>query len=177
MLDVTFDSGTLYNAHKNSVGGFLGQKHSEETKLKWSQQRKGRKMASISKERQAKTRESSSSWAAHQAWMQTPEVMKSRAKLAADPEVRARAVATRSANGYKPFSDEVRQKQKDEARVRVFAGLSWATENQKTRSQAIEKFTFSWGGLKKYQPEWEALNGPLNLPKRAAGTRWHERTH
>lgn len=175
VLDFTFDTGRVYNAHKNSVGGFLGQKHSEETKRKWSELRRGTTMSEIAKQRQAKARDGSEAWAKHQAWMQTPEATKMRCKLAALPEVRAKAVATRQANGYKPFSDEVRQNQKDASKARVFAGLSWAVENRKTRSEAMLEFKFSWDGLKKYQPEWEALNGPLNLPKRASGKRWHER--
>jgi group I intron endonuclease len=175
VLDFTFDTGRVYNAHKNSVGGFLGQKHSEETKRKWSESRRGTTMSDIAKQRQTEAREGSAAWAKHQAWMQTPEATEMRCNLAATPESRAKAVATRKANGHKPFSDEVHQIQRDASKARVFAGLSWAVENQKTRSEAMVKFKFSWDGLKKYQPEWEILNGPLCLPKRASGTRWHER--
>jgi group I intron endonuclease len=174
VLDFTFDTGRLYNAHKNSVGGFLGQKHSEETKRKWSEARRGKAMPLIAKERQAATRSNSEAWAKHQAWMQTSEAIEARCKLAASPEVRAKAVATRKANGHNHFSDEVRQKQRDESKARVFAGLSWAVENQKTRTEAMAKFKFSWDGLKKYQPEWESVNGPLSIPKRATGKRWQQ---
>ena len=56
VLDFTFDTGRLYNAHKNSVGGFLGQKHSEETKRKWADARRGTKMSDTAKQRQVETR-------------------------------------------------------------------------------------------------------------------------
>lgn len=175
VLDFTFDTGRLYNAHKNSVGGFLGQKHSDETKRKWSEARRGTTMSDVAKQRQAETRSKSAAWEAHKTNMQSPEAIANRCAKAAKPEVRAKAVATRKANGFKPFSDETRQRQKDLSKERVFKGLDWAVANNKTRSQAMEEFKFSWDGLKKYQPEWEALNGPLNLPKRASGKRWHER--
>jgi len=175
VLEECFDTGRLYNAHKNSVGGFLGQKHSEETKRKWGNARRGRKMPEIAKVRQLESRKNSASWAEHQAWMQTPEAIADRCTKAAKSEVRAKAVATRKANGFKPFSDEVHQRQRDLSKARVVNGLTWAVANNKTRSQAMEEFKFSWDGLKKYQPEWEAINGLLNLPKRASGKRWHER--
>lgn len=175
VLDFTFDTGRLYNAHKNSVGGFLGQKHSEETKRKWGDARRGRKMPEIAKTRQIESRKTSTSWAKHQAFMQTPEAIKTRCELAALPEVRAKAVATRTANGNQHFSDAVRQKQRDESKLRVFSGLSWAAANQKTRTEAMTEFKFSWDGLKKYQPEWEFVNGPLLIPKRATGQRWQKR--
>jgi len=175
VLEECFDTGRLYNAHKNSVGGFLGQKHSEETKRKWADARRGTTMSDVAKQRQAETRAKSNLWANHQAWMQSPEAIANRCAKAAKPEIRAKAVATRKANGYKPFSDEVHQLQRDLSKARVFNGLTWAVENNKTRSEAMEEFKFSWDSLKKYQPEWETINGLLNLPKRASGKRWHER--
>jgi group I intron endonuclease len=175
VLEECFDTGRLYNAHKNSIGGFLGQKHSEETKQKWSDARRGRKVSQQAKARQAESRKTSKSWAKHQAWMQSPEAVADRCLKAAKPDIRAKAVATRKSNGYKPFSDETRQRQKDLSKERVFKGLDWAVANNKTRSQAMDEFKFSWDGLKKYQPLWEAINGSLNLPKRASGKRWHER--
>jgi group I intron endonuclease len=175
VLEECFDTGRLYNAHKNSVGGFLGQKHSDETKRKWAEARRGTTMSDIAKQRQAETRSKSVAWEAHKTNMQSPEAIANRCAKASTPEIRAKAVATRKANGFKPFSDETRQRQKDLSKERVFKGLDWAVANNKTRSQAMEEFKFSWDGLKKYQPEWESINGLLNLPKRASGKRWHER--
>lgn len=175
VLDFTFDTGRLYNAHKNSVGGFLGQKHSEETKRKWAEARRGTIMSDVAKQRQAKSRTTSETWAAHQAKMLAPEVVAKRCAMAASPESRAKAVATRQVNGHAPKWEEARQAQIEKARQNLFAALDWAVANQATRDQALVKFGSSWGSLKKFQPEWEALNGPLNLPKRASGQRWHER--
>ena len=175
VLDFTFDTGKLYNAHKNSVGGFLGQKHSEETKRKWAEARRGTKVSDEAKARQAESRKTSETWAAHQAWMKTPEAIADRCAKAAAPEVRAKAVATRKANGHEPKWEAARQAQIEIARQNLFAALDWAVANGATRDQALVKFGSSWGSLKKFQPEWEAINGPLNIPKRASGKRWHER--
>lgn len=49
--------------------------------------------------------------------------------------------------------------------------IDWAVKNNATRSQAIKKFGSSWGSLKKFQPEWEATNGTLSIPKRASAKR------
>jgi hypothetical protein len=68
-------------------------------------------MSDIAKQRQAKSREDSESWAKHQAWMQTAEATEMRCKLAASPEVRAKAVATRKANGHEPKWEEARKVQ------------------------------------------------------------------
>jgi hypothetical protein len=103
--------------------------------------------------------------------MRSPDAVAKRCEKAAQPEARAKAVSTRAANGHKPFSDEVRQRKKDEAKARVFAALDWAVANGETRDAALKKFSCSWDGLKKYQPEWEKLNGPLLLPKRASGAK------
>lgn len=175
VLEECFDTGRLYNAHKNSVGGFLGQKHSEETKRKWSEARRGRTMSDSAKKRQAKARETSAAWKDHQEWMQSPEAIELRCTKAAMPEVRARALATRKANGHKPKWEESRQAQIEKARQNLFAALDWAVANGATRNQALVKFGSSWGSLKKFQPEWEVIHGPLDIPKRASGKRWHER--
>lgn len=180
VLEECFDTGRLYNAHKNSVGGFLGQKHSEETKRKWADARRGTTMSDVAKQRQAETRAKSNLWANHQAWMQSPEAIANRCAKAAKPEVRAKAVATRVAHGFDvvPKSwEEVRQKQIELAKQNLFKALDWAIKNKATRDQAIVKFGSSWGSLKKFQPEWEAKNGPLNLPKRASGKRVKENNH
>lgn len=174
VLEECFDTGRLYNAHKNSVGGFLGQKHSEETKRKWGNARRGRKMPEIAKARQIESRKTSSSWSEHQAWMQTPEAIADRCAKAATSEIRAKAVATRKANGHEPNWEEARQKQIEIARQNLFNALDWAVANKATRDKAIQKFGSSWGSLKKFQPEWEAINGALNLPKRASGKRIKE---
>ena len=174
VLEECFDTGRLYNAHKNSVGGFLGQKHSEETKRKWGDSRRGRKMPEIAKARQIESRKTSTSWAEHQAWMQTPEFIANRCAKAAAPEIRAKAVATRKENGHTPNWEEARQKQIKVARQNLFEALNWAVENKATRDQAIQKFGSSWGSLKKFQLDWENVNGPLNLPKRAFGKRIKE---
>ena len=171
VLDFCFDSGRLYNAHKNSVGGFLGQKHSEETKRKWSEARKGRKMSAEAKARQAASRKSSEAWKKHQTWMQSTEALAVRCSKASAPEARKKALATRLANGHKPAWEGARQLQIDDAKKRLFQALDWAVDNKASRDAALHKFGCSWGSLKKFQCEWEAVNGPLNLPKRASGER------
>jgi hypothetical protein len=171
VLDFTFDTGKLYNAHKNSVGGFLGQKHSEETKRKWAEAKRGTTMSEIAKERQAASRKNSEAWAEHQAKMLDPELVAKRCAMAAAPKSRAKAVATRKANGHEPKWEEARQTQIEKARQNLFAALDWAVENKATRDQALVKFGSSWGSLKKFQPEWEAMHGPLMLAKRASGDR------
>ncbi len=175
VLSECFDTGRLYNAHKNSVGGFLGQKHSEETRRKWSDVRKGKTMSEAAKLRQIASRKNSEAWKAHQARMQTEEAKRIRTEKASKPEVRARAVATRKANGHPDVLAIARQRQIEVARQNLFSALDWAVANQATRDQALTRFGSSWGSLKKFQPEWEAMNGSLNIPKRASGTRWHER--
>lgn len=159
------------NCHRNSNGGWLGLDWSDESRKKLSDSRKGKSISKEAQERAAKTRKTSKAWAAHQEKMKQPEIVAKALVAAAKPEARAKAVETRRANGNKPFSDEVRQRQKDEAKARVFAALDWAVANGETRDAALKKYSCSWGGLKKYQPEWEALNGPLALPKRASGER------
>ena len=159
------------NCHRNSTGGWLGQDWSAESRKKLSDARKGKAISKEAMARAIETRKTSPAWKAHQAKMTSPEMVAMAVEAASKPEVRAKAVATRAANGHKPFSDEVRQRQKDEAKARVFAALDWAVETNGTRDAALKKFSCSWGGLKKYQPEWEAENGPLNLPKRASGER------
>lgn len=171
VLEECFDTGRLYNAHKNSVGGFLGQKHSEETRRKWSEARRGTTMSAIAKQRQAETRAKSVTWEAHQVKMLNPEMVAKRCAMAATPEARAKAVATRKANGYEPQWEEARKVQIETARQNLFAALNWAVKNKATRDQALVKFGSSWGSLKKFQPEWEAINGLLMLEKRASGER------
>jgi group I intron endonuclease len=169
VLDFCFDSNRLYNCHKNSVGGFLGQKHSEETKRKWSEAKKGTKMSEQAKRRQAESRASSKSWADHIERMRQPEMIAKAIAAASKPEVRAKALATRIRNGHKPTWEEARQKQIEAAKVNLFNALDWAVTNTATRNQALKKFNSSWGSLKKFQSEWETINGPLNLPKHAFG--------
>lgn len=171
LLEELFDSGKLYNAHKNSVGGFLGQKHSEETKRKWAIARRGRAMSEQAKHRQADSRRNSEAWASHQAAMKTPEAIAIRCMNAAKPEARAKAVATRKANGHEPAWEDARKLQIEKARQNLFAALNWAVENNATRGEAIKKFGSSWGSLKKFQSEWESEHGLLNIPKRAIGVR------
>lgn len=177
VLEECFDTGRLYNAHKNSIGGFLGQKHSEETKRKWGDARRGKKASEQAKARIKDSLSKSESAKKHREWMQSPEAIADRCAKAAKPEIRAKAVATRVANGFDivPKSwEEARQKQIELAKQNLFKALDWAVENKATRDQAIVKFGSSWGSLKKFQPEWEAINGPLNLPKRASGKRIKE---
>lgn len=178
VLEECFDTGRLYNAHKNSVGGFLGQKHSEETKRKWAEARRGKKASEQAKARIKESLANSELAKKHRAWMQSPEAIANRCAKAAKPEVRAKAVASRVANGFDliPKSwEHSRQQQIEAARQNLFKALDWAVANNATRDQAIQKFGSSWGSLKKFQSEWEAINGLLNLPKRASGKRWHER--
>lgn len=177
VLEECFNTGRLYNAHKNSIGGFLGQKHSEETKRKWGDARRGKKASEQAKARIKDSLSKSESAKKHREWMQSPEAIADRCAKAAKPEIRAKAVATRVANGFDivPKSwEEARQKQIELAKQNLFKALDWAVENKATRDQAIVKFGSSWGSLKKFQPEWEAINGPLNLPKRASGKRIKE---
>jgi group I intron endonuclease len=180
VLEECFDTGRLYNAHKNSVGGFLGQKHSEETKRKWADARRGKKASPQARARIKESLSKSERAKKHREWMQSPEAIADRCTKAAKPEVRAKAVATRVANGFDivPKSwEEARQKQIELAKQNLFKALDWAVKNKATRDQAIVKFGSSWGSLKKFQPEWEAKNGPLNLPKRASGKRVKENNH
>jgi group I intron endonuclease len=169
VLDFTLESGRVYNAHKNSIGGFLGQKHSDETKRKWSEARRGKNMSEVAKRRQRESRENSSAWASHVENMRRPEMVAKAVAAASRPEVRAKAVATRIANGHEPKWEEARQLQVEAARINIFAALDWAVANGETRQAAIDRFGSSWGSLKKFQPEWEQANGPLLLPKRATG--------
>lgn len=159
------------NCHRNSIGGWLGQDWSEESRKKLSAARKGKPISKEAQARAVETRKTSSAWAAHQEKMKQPEMVAKAVAAAAKPEVRQKAVETRRKNGHKPFRDEVRQRQKDEAKARVFAALDWAVANNGTRDAALKMFSCSWDGLKKYQPEWEAINGPLTIPKRASGER------
>ena len=57
------------------------------------------------------------------------------------------------------------------SKEKVIALLDWAVANSKTRDEALRQFNCSWDALKKYQPEWEAINGRLTLPLRASGER------
>lgn len=175
VLEECFDTGRLYNAHKNSVGGFLGQKHSEETKKKWSDARKGKKATELTKAKLKESLAKSELARKHREWMQTPEAIADRCAKASKPEIRAKAVATRKANGHKPNWEQARLEQIERAKQNLFAALDWAVKNKATRDQALKKFGSSWGSLKKFQAEWEVINGALNIPKRASGTRWHER--
>lgn len=52
---------------------------------------------------------------------------------------------------------------------KVLSMLDWAVANSKTRDEAIKTFKCSWDSLRKYQHEWESINGVLNLPLRATG--------
>ena len=171
VLDFTFDTGRLYNAHKNSVGGFLGQRHSEETKRKWSDARRGSVMSDEAKARQAASRASSAVWLAHVERMRQPEMVALAVAAAKRPEVRAKALATRRKNGHEPAWEKARQDQIERARQNLFAALNWAVANNATRDQCLSRFGSSWGSLKKFQSEWESINGPLTLPKRATGER------
>lgn len=70
-------------------------------------------------------------------------------------------IESRRRNGKKFFSDEFRTKQKEQTRIKVFQALDWAKDNKESRQSALTKFQCSWGSLKLYLPEWEALNGKL----------------
>lgn len=65
----------------------------------------------------------------------------------------------------------VNARKTEKAKAKVFAALDWAVQNSATRDAALERFGCSWGSLKDHQPEWEAIHGPLGLPKRASGER------
>lgn len=171
VLDFCFDTGRLYNAHKNSVGGFLGQKHSEETKRKWSEAKRGTKMSEVAKARQKESRKNSEAWSKHMEKCKSKENIQSFVERAKQPEARKKAIATRYANGHFPKWDEARKQQIEKAKQNLFAALDWAVANNKTRDAALNKFGSSWGSLKKFQPEWEAVNGSLKIPKRASGKR------
>lgn len=159
------------NCHRNSNGGWLGLKFSDESRRKLSAARMGKAISSDAMRRAVETRKESQAWKRHQEFLRSSENMAKAIAAAATPEARAKAVTTRSANGYLPFSQETRQKQQDAAKSRLFAALSWAVENNQPRTVALEKFRCSWGSLKKYQSEWEEINGKLCLPKRAIGER------
>lgn len=157
------------NCHRSNVGGWRGQEWSAESRKKLSDARKGKPISAEAMARAVETRKTSPAWKAHQAKMIGPEMIAKAVEAASKPDVRARAVATRKANGHKPFSDESRQKKKDDAKARLFLALDWAVANSASRGEALTKFNCSWGSLKLYQPEWELINGALSLPKRASG--------
>jgi len=157
------------NCHRSNVGGWRGQEWSAESRKKLSDARKGKPISKEAQARAAETRKTSVAWKAHQEKMASPEVVAKALAAAAMPEARARAVATRAANGFASFSDETRQAQRDASKARVFAALDWAVATGATRDAALVKFKCSWDGLKKYQPSWEEIKGPLTLSKRASG--------
>lgn len=157
------------NCHINSTGGWLGLEWSDASRKKLSDARKGKAISAEAMARAVETRKTSVAWKAHQERMTSPEMVAKAVAAASKPDVRARAVATRKANGHKPFSDESRQKKKDDAKARVFSALDWAVTNGETRGRALSEFNCSWGSLKLYQPEWELINGALSLPKRVSG--------
>lgn len=165
------------NCHRNSTGGWRGLEWSDEARDRLSKARRGKALSKDAMARAIETRKTSKKWQEHQKRMQTPEAIEKRCKRAADPEVRAKAVATRRKNHGSDFFAKPRERQIEEARKRLFAALDWAVNNSKTRDMALTKFNCSWGSLKKFQPEWEAINGKLTLPKRAAGDKWHNRKH
>lgn len=171
VLEETFDTGRVFNCHKNSIGGSLGQIWTDEQRQKISRLHKGRKHTAAAKARMSAANQASEKCREHVKKLTSSENMEKAIAAAASKESRLKAVQTRARNGFKCFSEETRQRQKDEARARVFAALDWAVENNETRDAALTKFHCSWGGLKKYQPEWEKINGPLLLPKRASGAR------
>lgn len=157
------------NCHRNSDGGWLGLKFSDEARRRLSDMRKGKPFTDAMRAAQAESRKHSLKWKMHQAWMRSPEAIAQRTEKAATPEVRAKAVATRKANGHEPQWEVARQQQIELARQNLFAALDWAVAQGASRDAALKKFGSSWGSLKKFQPEWEAINGPLSLPKRASG--------
>lgn len=165
------DLKSSFNCHRNSNGGWLGFRFSDEARTKLSEMRKGKVFAEESKARQKETRKTSESWKAHQDYLQTQEAIERRCKLAATPEARAKAVATRRKNYGNDFFAEPRKRQIEKARQNIFAALDWAVANNATRADAIKKFGSSWGSLKKFLPEWEEMNGKLGLPLRASGPR------
>lgn len=163
------------NCHRNSTGGWRGLEWSDEARNRLSKSRKGKAISKDAMARAIETRKTSKKWHEHQSRLQTPEAIKERCKRAAAPEARAKAVATRRKNHGTDFFAKPRERQIQEARKRLFEALEWAVKNGATRDAALTKFNCSWGSLKKFQPEWEAINGALSLPKRASGARWRDR--
>lgn len=159
------------NCHKNNEGGWLGQEWSIKSRNKLSLTHRGKKFSLESKAKAAATREVSESWHRHMEKMKTPEFKKAAITAAAQPEARKKAVATRRKNYGSDFFAGSRAKQIENARKRLFACLDWAVSSKTSRSAAIKKFGCSWGSLKKFQAEWEAINGPLTIPLRASGPR------
>lgn len=82
-----------------------------------------------------------------------------------------KALATRRASGKPWFPNGVHKPSMDEARSKVFALIEWAIETKSTLTVAVRKFGCSWNAMRSYKKEWEALNGPVPLPKRATGGR------
>jgi hypothetical protein len=165
------DLKSSFNCHKNSDGGWLGMKLSEETRRYLSEIRRGKVYTEEMKEKQRETRKTSDGWISHQKYLQSKEAIEYRCMRAALPEVRAKAVATRRKNYGNDFFAEPRKRQIEKARQNIFQALDWAAENNATRGEAIKKFGSSWGSLKKFLPEWEEKNGKLDLPLRASGPR------
>lgn len=165
------DLANSLNCHRNSNGGWLGLEWSDASRKKLSEARKGKPINPEAQARANETRKTSQSWMAHIEKINSPEEVKKRCKLAATPEARAKAVATRRKNYGNDFFAEPRKRQIEKARQNIFAALDWAVANNATRADAIKKFGSSWGSLKKFLPEWEEMNGKLGLPLRASGPR------
>lgn len=170
----SYKLGDLLNCHQNSEGGSTNQVWTDEQRRRHSEILTGRVILEESKIKAKETRKQSVAWAKHQAWMKTPEAIQQRCALAATPKVRAKALATRLANGHPLVPNSWKELNKikvDKARENLFAALDWAVETGSTRDEAIKKFNSSWGSLKKFQPEWEEIYGELCIPKRASGDR------
>lgn len=144
LLDEFFVSGKLYNLHKNSLGGMLGMKVSDETKMKQK----------VSRENSIKVKK-------HIEFLTSKENLEKATLAAKSPESRKKAIESRRRNGKKFFNDEFRIKQKEQTRAKVFQALDWAKNNKESRQAALTKFQCGWGSLKLYLPDWEDLNGKL----------------
>jgi len=153
------DIKSNFNCHSNSIGGSKNQVWTVEQRENHSRVLSGKKRT---KEQNAKQSIALSNSQAVKDNCNAQQPFAT--KCAATKEIRAKAVATRraSSNGVF-FSDATRKLQTDKARAKVFSMLEWAIENSKTRADAILEFGSSWGSLKLYLPDWEAINGKLPI--------------
>ena len=149
----------VLNCHTNSIGGSKDQVWTKEQRQRQSEMSTGRKWSNEQKQRQSERLSGNPSTVAH-----CMSIYKKGVEAAKDADVRKKAIETRrKSSGGKFFSEEVHEAQKQKARDKVFKMLEWAINNNKTRADAIKEFGSSWGSLKTYLPEWEALNGTLPI--------------
>lgn len=152
------------NCHTNSAGGSKNQVWTDEQRARHSIAMKNKPpLTEDQKARHKDALRNSDAVKKHMRSIQSEAVL-----LAKSPEVRAKAVRTRAANngGSFDFFKESREATTEKACKKLFDALDWAVANNKSRADAITEFGSSWGSLKKFLPEWEAIHGKLPIPNK-----------